>query len=98
MVPGTVRFQPVAVEVVADGFVRALSGPGAVGRTFDLTGVETVTFVEILEEILRARPDAGARNIGHSVTQLGDGKSSRKWRTFFRGNASSRLGSQAEGS
>jgi uncharacterized protein YbjT (DUF2867 family) len=46
------RFQPVAVEVVANAFTRALQEPGAIGRTLDLCGLERLTLREILDTIL----------------------------------------------
>jgi NADH dehydrogenase len=49
---GTAHFQPVSVQVVAEGFVRALYEPRAIGQTFDLCGTDTLTFPEILDEIL----------------------------------------------
>lgn len=52
--------QPVAVEVVALAFVRALTEPAAAGRTFDLCGPERLTFNQVLDAILevadRRRP------------------------------------------
>jgi NADH dehydrogenase len=47
------RFQPVAVEVVAAAFARALSKPKSVAQTFDLCGPETFTFPELLDQILQ---------------------------------------------
>jgi len=44
--------QPVAVEVVALAFVRALTAPAAVGCTFDLCGPERVSFNHVLDAIL----------------------------------------------
>lgn len=52
MGPGRARLQPVAVEAVARAFVRALTEPAAVGRTFDLCGPEPLTFDEVLDAIL----------------------------------------------
>ncbi len=48
---GRARFQPVAVEVVAAAFVRALGEPKSIGQTLDLCGPDTLTLPEILEEI-----------------------------------------------
>ena len=48
------KFQPVSVAVVAAAFVRSLSEPRSIGRTYDLCGPKTVTLPEILDEILRA--------------------------------------------
>jgi NADH dehydrogenase len=46
------RFQPVAVEVVAAAFVKALTEPKAVGVTYDLAGPETFTLAALIEAIL----------------------------------------------
>jgi uncharacterized protein YbjT (DUF2867 family) len=51
---GQTRFQPVAVEIVARAFVRALAEPKAVGQTFDLCGPERFSFNELLDQILGA--------------------------------------------
>jgi NADH dehydrogenase len=49
---GTAHFQPVSVQVVAEAFVRALEEPRTIGQTFDLSGPDTLTFPEILDDIL----------------------------------------------
>jgi len=49
---GRNRFQPVAVECVAKAFVRALTEPRSIGKTFDLCGVETFSFDEIMDSVL----------------------------------------------
>lgn len=54
MGPGHGLLQPVAVEAVALAFVRALTEPAAVGRTFDLCGPDRLTFNEVLDAILAA--------------------------------------------
>jgi NADH dehydrogenase len=51
---GTNRMQPVAVEIVAQCFVQALTRPETVGQTYDLCGPERLTFEQILESILGA--------------------------------------------
>ena len=48
---GRYRLQPVAVENVADGFVRALSTEGAVGQTYDVAGPEPFEFNRLLDLI-----------------------------------------------
>ncbi|RME94506.1 MAG: complex I NDUFA9 subunit family protein [Verrucomicrobia bacterium] len=55
-IPGSGRgtMQPVAVEVVAAAFARALTEPRAIGRTFDLVGPEEMTLAQILDHILAA--------------------------------------------
>jgi len=47
------RFQPVAVEVVAAAFVRALGEPKSVAQTLDLCGPEIFAFPELLHQILQ---------------------------------------------
>jgi NADH dehydrogenase len=49
--PGTARLQPVAVEVVARCFVRALTDPGSEGACYDLGG-PALSFRSVLETIL----------------------------------------------
>ena len=51
---GNARFQPVAVEVVASAFIRALKEPRANHQTFDLCGPQTMTLPQILDEIMAA--------------------------------------------
>jgi NADH dehydrogenase len=51
---GRYRLQPIPVEQVAEGFVRALRGPAGVGQTYDVGGPLPVAFVELLDEIGRA--------------------------------------------
>lgn len=49
---GGSKFQPVAVENVAAAFVKSLTEPRAIGRTFDLCGDETLSLNRIVDEIL----------------------------------------------
>lgn len=51
---GRARFQPVAVDTVAVAFANCLTEPASVGLTLDLCGPDTLTFNQILQEILRA--------------------------------------------
>lgn len=51
---GKGRLQPIAVEVVALAFARALTQPATSGRTLDLCGPERLTFNEVLDAILAA--------------------------------------------
>lgn len=46
------KFQPVAIETVADAFVKSLAEARAVGQTFDLAGPQVFTLSEIIDEIL----------------------------------------------
>ena len=48
------RFQPVAVETVADAFAKALETPASFGQTCDLCGPERLTLSEMIDAILAA--------------------------------------------
>jgi len=45
------RFQPVSVEAVAGAFTGALTETRAIGQTYDLTGPETFTLAEMVDQI-----------------------------------------------
>jgi NADH dehydrogenase len=49
---GGALFQPIAVEQVARAFVRALSRPETIGKTFELGGLERLTMRGILRTVL----------------------------------------------
>ncbi len=49
---GKSLFQPIAVENVAQAFVRALSHEDSIGRTYDLCGEEQLSLTEILQKII----------------------------------------------
>jgi NADH dehydrogenase len=51
---GRAQMQPVSVDAVTRSFVGALEEPRAAGRVFDLTGHETLSFVEVLRALLKA--------------------------------------------
>lgn len=50
---GESRFQPVAVENVAEGFVKALEVQASIGKTYEVGGPEIYTFRELLQVIGR---------------------------------------------
>jgi NADH dehydrogenase len=50
---GRMQFQPIAVDSVARCFAEALVRSGAIGRSYDLCGLERVTLREVMEAILR---------------------------------------------
>jgi NADH dehydrogenase len=52
---GQSRFQPVAVQAVAEAFSKSVKEPRAVGQTLDLCGPETLTFDQILDQILAVK-------------------------------------------
>ncbi len=49
---GRTKFQPIFVKSVATAFVKALSEPEAVGKTYDLCGEETLTLDDLVNQIL----------------------------------------------
>jgi NADH dehydrogenase len=51
---GTKKLQPIWVEDVAAYFTKALTGPAAVNKTFELAGPDVVTFAELNDRIRRA--------------------------------------------
>jgi len=48
------RFQPVAVESVAEAFIQCLNEPRSIGQTYDLCGPEALTLRQIVDEICGA--------------------------------------------
>lgn len=54
------RFQPVAVEDVAEAFARALTRPDSIGQIYELGGPEVVTLAEIVR---RAAQWMGVRRL-----------------------------------
>lgn len=50
---GDTQFQPVPLETVARAFVRSLTIPDSIGRTFDLCGPETLTLTDVVEAVLQ---------------------------------------------
>lgn len=51
---GNTKFQPVAVEDVAEAFVSIVTQAQTAGNTYELCGPETLTFKEILQFITRS--------------------------------------------
>ena len=49
---GRTRFQPIFVKSVATAFVKALSEPETIGKTYDLCGEETLTLDDMTNQIL----------------------------------------------
>ncbi|MCX8037549.1 MAG: complex I NDUFA9 subunit family protein [Candidatus Sumerlaeia bacterium] len=52
---GRVRFQPIAVENVAEGFVRALTPPGCLNRIYEVGGPHSLSMNEMYDAIARAK-------------------------------------------
>jgi len=48
---GNYRFQPVAVQNVSEGFVKALTNDLSVGRTYDMAGPDRYTYNELLDMV-----------------------------------------------
>ncbi len=46
---GKYRFQPVALQNVSEGFVKALTNDGSVGKTYDVAGPDRFTHNELLD-------------------------------------------------
>lgn len=51
---GLYRLQPVAVESVAEGYVKALAMPQTVGKAYEVGGPDQLTYIEILQAIADA--------------------------------------------
>ena len=49
---GKYRFQPVAVQNVSEGFVKALTLEAAVGKTYDVAGPDRYTYNELLDAVM----------------------------------------------
>ena len=60
---GAYRLQPIAVEHVAEGFVRALVGSVSEGQTYEVAGPTPYRFVEVLDLIGAALGRARVRKI-----------------------------------
>lgn len=64
---GRNRLQPVAVEVVADGFARALERPASVGQVFEVAGPRPYTLDGVLDEIGAALGRRSVPKLHHPV-------------------------------
>lgn len=51
---GKYRLQPVALENVCEGFVKALNKPETIGKTYEVAGSERVTYDQLLDRIGQA--------------------------------------------
>lgn len=51
---GNCRMQPVAIEIVGQCMVRSLAHPESEGQTYDVCGPDRLTFLQILDAILKA--------------------------------------------
>ncbi|MGA7160678.1 MAG: complex I NDUFA9 subunit family protein [Bacteroidota bacterium] len=48
---GRYRFQPVAVQNVSEGFVKAMADDGSIGKTYDVAGPDRYTYDELLDMV-----------------------------------------------
>jgi NADH dehydrogenase len=48
---GTYRLQPVSVTNVAEGFIKSLKMPQAIGKTYDIAGPDKFSYNELLDVI-----------------------------------------------
>ena len=48
---GKYRFQPIAVQNISAGFVKALTLPASIGKTYDAAGPDRYTYNELLDMI-----------------------------------------------
>ena len=64
---GQNRFQPVAVDDVAEGFARALDRPASTGQVFEVGGPRAYTFDELLDEVGRALGRRRVPKLHHPV-------------------------------
>jgi NADH dehydrogenase len=64
---GRNRLQPVAVEVVAEGFARAVDRPATVRQVFAVTGPRAYTFDQVLDEIGAALGRRSVPKLHHPI-------------------------------
>jgi uncharacterized protein YbjT (DUF2867 family) len=64
---GTYRMNPVAVEDVATGFVRALQEPRSIGQTYHCGGPRELSYDELLDLIGRALGKEKVHKLHHPV-------------------------------
>jgi NADH dehydrogenase len=60
---GRYRLQPIPVEQVAKGFVRALRAPESVRQTYEVAGPTPYAFVDLLDAVGRAVGRARVRKL-----------------------------------
>ena len=51
---GEYRFQPVSLQNVSEGFVKALTNDRSVGKTYDVAGPDRYTYNELLDVVMDA--------------------------------------------
>jgi len=49
---GKYRFQPVAIQNVSEGFVKALTNDKSIGKTYDAAGPDRYTYNELLDMVM----------------------------------------------
>jgi uncharacterized protein YbjT (DUF2867 family) len=80
---GETRLQPIAVEHVAEGFVRALRTPMSVGQTYEVAGPATYRFVELLDLIGAAIGRPRVRKVHVPLGLVSAATRALGWLPFF---------------
>ena len=80
---GETRLQPIAVEHVAEGFVRALRTPVSVGQTYEVAGPATYRFVELLDVIGAAIGRPRVRKVHVPLGLVSAATRALGWLPFF---------------
>ena len=80
---GMYRLQPIAVEQVAEGFVRALLSGTSVGQTYEVAGPRPYRFVEILDQIGAAIGRARVRKLHVPLGAVKLATRALQWLPFF---------------
>jgi len=80
---GAYRLQPIAVEQVADGFVRALLSGTSAGQTYEVAGPQPYRFVEILDQIGAALGRARVRKLHVPLGAVKLATRLLQWLPFF---------------
>jgi NADH dehydrogenase len=80
---GMYRLQPITVEHVAEGFVRALLSGGGIGQTYEVAGPRAYRFVEILDTIGAAMGRARVRKVHAPLGAVKLATRALQWLPFF---------------
>ncbi len=80
---GTYRLQPITVDHVAEGFVRALLSGSSVGQTYEVAGPRPYQFIEILDQIAAALGRGRVRKIHVPLGAVKAATSALQWLPYF---------------
>jgi uncharacterized protein YbjT (DUF2867 family) len=80
---GMYRLQPISVEHVAEGFVRALLSGDSEGQTYEVAGPRAYRFVEILDEIGAALGRPRVRKLHAPLGAVKLATRAFQWLPFF---------------